>query len=184
MSVNPIGGTCRRRQAPLDSIACGEKRTGVTPGQERLSPVEKLDATHDVDSFECGKQPLDRFLKRFALPNQKADSARTYVACRGLTVLAYYSLAAGAVEHADVPLRVGKGLARHPIPVMLLARLSVDLTWQGARQRRTAQNRRSRQHRRYSGTSRPHAKDDEARGWYEALEFEPAPRIPITCSCS
>ena len=103
----------------------------MTPGQEGLSPVEKLDATHDVDSFECGKEPLDRFLKRFALPNQKADSARTYVACRGVTVLAYYSLAAAAVEHADVPLRVGKALARHPIPVILLARLAVDLTWQG-----------------------------------------------------
>ena len=103
----------------------------MTPGREGLSPVEKLDATHDVDSFACGKDPLDRFLKRFAPANQKADSARTYVACRGLTVLAYYSLAARAVEHADAPLRVGKGLARHPIPVMLLARLAVDLTWQG-----------------------------------------------------
>ena len=133
----------------------------MTPEQEGLSPVEKLDATHDVDSFECGKEPLDHFLKRFALANQKADSARTYVACRGLTVLAYYSLAAGAVEHADAPLRVGKGLARHPIPVMLLARLAVDLTWQGrglgkgARQGRTTPNRRRRRHRRYSGTSRP-----------------------------
>ena len=28
----------------------------MTPGQEGLSPVEKLDATHDVDSFECGER--------------------------------------------------------------------------------------------------------------------------------
>ncbi len=90
-----------RRQTPLESIACREERAGVTPGEEGLSPVEKLDATHDVDSFECGKEPLDRFLKRFALANQKAESARTYVACRGLTVLAYYSLSAGAVEHGE-----------------------------------------------------------------------------------
>ena len=126
-----------------------------------MSPVEKLDATHDVDSLECGKEPLDRFLKRFALANQKADSARTYVACRGLTVLAYYSLAAGAVEHADAPLRVGKGLARHPIPVMLLGRLAVNLTWQGRGlgkvpvKNALLKNRRSRRHRRYSGTARP-----------------------------
>lgn len=65
----------------------------MTPAQEGLSPVEKLDATHDVDSFACGKEPLDRFLKRFALANQKADSARTYVACRGLTVLAKFPCA-------------------------------------------------------------------------------------------
>ncbi len=120
-----------------------------------------LRAVQQRHSFACGKEPLDRFLKRFALANQKADSARTYVACRGLTVLAYYSLAAGAVEHADAPLRVGKGLARHPIPVMLLApsRGRPDLArtgpGQGPRQGRTAQNRRRRRHRRYSGTSRP-----------------------------
>ena len=150
---------------------------------ERQSPVEKLDATHDVDSFECGKEPLDRFLKRFALANQKADSARTYVACRGLTVLAYYSLAAGAVEHADAPLRVGKGLARHPIPVMVLARLAVDLTWQGRGLGKALVKDallRTAAAADIAGIRAllVHAKDDEARGWYEALEFEPSPTDP------
>ena len=155
----------------------------MTPGQEGLSPVEKLDATHDVDSFECGEEPLDRFLKRFALANQKADSARTYVACRGLTVIAYYSLAAGAVEHADAPLRVGKGLARHPIPVMLLARLAVDLTWQGRGLGKALVKDallRTAAAADIAGIRAllVHAKDDEARGWYEALEFEPSPTDP------
>ena len=155
----------------------------MTPEQEGLSPVEKLAATHDVDSFACGKEPLDRFLKRFALANQKADSARTYVACRGVTVLAYYSLAAGAVEHADAPLRVGKGLARHPVPVMLLARLAVDLPGKDEAWAR----RSSRTHCSETAAAADiagirallvHAKDDEARGWYEALEFEPSPTDP------
>ena len=48
------------------------------PGQEGLSPVEKLNATHDVDSFECGKEPLDRFLKRFALANLCANFPRNF----------------------------------------------------------------------------------------------------------
>ena len=155
----------------------------MTPEQKRLSPVEKLDATHDVDSFECGEEPLDRFLKRFALANQKADSARTYVACRGLTVIAYYSLAAGAVEHADAPLRVGKGLVRHPIPVMLLARLAVDLTWQGRGLGKALVKDallRTAAAADIAGIRAllVHAKDDEARGWYEALEFEPSPTDP------
>ena len=63
----------------------------MTPKHEGLSPVENLDATHNVDSFDCGKEPFDRLLKRFAL-------APTDVVSRGLPVLAYYSLAAGAVE--------------------------------------------------------------------------------------
>ena len=103
----------------------------MIPQDGSLSPVEILDETHEVDSFECGKQALDHFLKRFALSNQRADSARTYVVCRRSAVIAYYSLAAGAVEHAEAPDRVGKGLARHPVPVMLLARVAIDRTQQG-----------------------------------------------------
>ena len=155
----------------------------MTPERRGLTPVEKLDATHDVESFECGKEPLDSFLRRFALANRKADSARTYVVCRGSTVLGYYSLAAGAVEHADAPLRVGKGLARHSIPVMLLARLAVDRTEQGRglgkalvkdALLRTAAAADIASIR----ALLVHAKDDEARAWYETLEFEPSPTDP------
>ena len=156
----------------------------MTPEQEGLSPVEKLDATHDVESFACGREPLDRFLKRFALANQKADSARTYVACRGLTVLAYYSLGGRSRRtcRRTSPGRQGAGPAPDPGDAPSPSRGRPDLArtrpGQGARQGRTAQNRRRRRHRRYSGTCLSHAKDDEARGWYEALEFEPSPTDP------
>ena len=46
-------------------------------------------------------------------------------------MVGYYALVVGAVEHEDAPGRVGKGLARHPVPVMLLARLAVDRSEQG-----------------------------------------------------
>ena len=79
----------------------------MTPDAETaLSPVEPLRATHDVDAFDCGKEPLNRFLKRFALANQKSGGARTYVVCRDLQVVGYYSLAAGAVEHKVAPARI------------------------------------------------------------------------------
>ena len=103
----------------------------MTPARGAPSPIRKLDATHDVDSFACGKPPLDRFLKRFALADRRADSSRTYVVRQGSTAPARYGLAAGAVERSGAPLRVGKGLARHPIPAMSLARLAVDRAWQG-----------------------------------------------------
>ncbi|HCE03354.1 MAG TPA: GNAT family N-acetyltransferase, partial [Acidobacteria bacterium] len=78
---------------------------------QAFSAVQKLDASHDVDAFDCGKEPLDRFLQRHALVIQKAGSVQTYVVCRGeQRVAGYYSLAVGAVEHADAPGRVGKGL--------------------------------------------------------------------------
>src|SRR5690606_33257708 len=126
---------------------------------------------HDVDAFGCGKEALDRFLQRHALVNQKAGSAQTYVVCRGeQRVAGYYSLAVGAVEHADVPGRVSKGLARHPIPVMLLARLAIDRSEQGkglGKALLKAALLRPAQAADIAGIRAlfVHAKDDEARSW-------------------
>jgi GNAT superfamily N-acetyltransferase len=46
-------------------------------------------------------------------------------------VIAYHSLTAGAVRKEESPERVAKGLAKHPIGVILLARLAVDRSAQG-----------------------------------------------------
>ena len=156
----------------------------MIPQDGSLSPVEILDETHEVDSFECGNQALDHFLKRFALSNQRADSARTYVVCRRSAVIAYCRLAAGAVEHAEAPVRVGKGLARHPIPVMLLARLAVDRTQQGRGIGKALIKDallRTAAAAEIVGVRAllVHARDEEARAWYEALEFEPSPTDPF-----
>ena len=90
------------------------------------SPVRKLAATDQVDAFDCGQAALNQFLQRYALVNQKANSAQTYVCCQGDVVVGFYSLAVGSVDPEAAPSRVMKGLARHPVPVMILARLAVD----------------------------------------------------------
>jgi len=156
----------------------------VTAENQSFSAVQKLDASHDVDGFDCGKEPLDRFLQRHALVNQKAGSAQTYVVCRGeQRVAGYYSLAVGAVEHADATGRVSKGLARHPIPVMLLARLAIDRAEQGKGLGKALLKDallRTAQAADIAGIRAllVHAKDDEARAWYEQFDFEPSPTDP------
>lgn len=156
----------------------------MTAENQSFSAVQKLDASHEVDAFDCGKEPLDRFLQRHALVNQKAGSAQTYVVCRGeQRVAGYYSLAVGAVEHADAPGRVGKGLARHPIPVMLLARLAIDRAEQGKGLGKALLKDallRTAQAADIAGIRAMlvHAKDDEARAWYEQFDFEPSPTDP------
>ena len=98
-----------------------------------LRGPELLTETHDVASFDCGNDDLKRFLQRHALNNQRNQSARTYVALRGETrVVGFYTLAAASAESDVVPPRLARGLARHPIPLTLLARLGVDSTEQGA----------------------------------------------------
>src|SRR2546421_13117464 len=90
-----------------------------------------VDRQHDVQSFACGKEPLNVFLLKHALANQANNSARTFVALEENRVIGYYSLAASAVLYDQAPTRMAKGLARHPIPVVLMARFAVDLNYQG-----------------------------------------------------
>ena len=71
---------------------------------------------------------------------------------------------------------------------MLLARLAVDLTWQGRGLGKALVKDallRTAAAADIAGIRAllVHAKDDEARGWYEALEFEPSPTDPYSRAC-
>lgn len=79
-----------------------------------------------VEGFDCGVEELDRYLGKYALQAQAGDGARTYVTLYGDRIAGYYTLAYGAVEFEAAPGRMTRGLARHPVPVMILARLAVD----------------------------------------------------------
>ena len=83
--------------------------------------IEKLRREHAVDAFDCGREELNRFLRRFAFSSQQAGAAQSYVALADEEVIGYYSLAVGEVAFADAPGRLTKGLACHPVPIMLLA---------------------------------------------------------------
>jgi hypothetical protein len=93
--------------------------------------IEKLRSDHDVTRFDCGRGALNRFLQRYALQNQHAQAFRTYVALVSLEIVGYYTLVVGSVEYEGAPARLAKGLARHPIPLMVLARLAVGTAWHG-----------------------------------------------------
>lgn len=93
--------------------------------------IEKLKRIHVVDAFSCGQPELDRFLIRHALQAQQANSSQAYVAVNGSEVLGFYSMVAGEVRHADAPERVIRGMPRHPIPLLVLARLAVHTEAQG-----------------------------------------------------
>lgn len=87
--------------------------------------VEKLQRDHRLEDFDCGEAPLNRFLLRHALQNQQMGASQTYVALSGSRISGYYTLVFGEVAYADAPERFQKGAARHPVPLMVLARLAV-----------------------------------------------------------
>jgi GNAT superfamily N-acetyltransferase len=95
--------------------------------------IERLDRAHERSEFCCGKGPLDSFLRTLVSQYEKRRLGRTYVAVRPdeKRVLGYYTLASGAVAFENLPEGAGKKLPRHPVPVILLARLAVDQTVHG-----------------------------------------------------
>jgi GNAT superfamily N-acetyltransferase len=146
--------------------------------------IVKLAQTHDVDPFQCGSEALDIYLRRYALANQKAGGAQTYVAAVGKNIVGYYSLTTASVEYSGAPERLRKGLARHPISVILIARLAVDLGWQrkglGAALLVDAL-RRILAAADIVGVRAVmvHAKDQSARRFYEHFDFDPSPFDPL-----
>lgn len=95
-------------------------------------PPVPLDKNFDREAFDCGVDPLNEYLRKFALQNQKKDAARTYVvADSGGKILGYYTLVFGSVAPEEASGEISSGLGRYPIPIILLARLAVDLGEKG-----------------------------------------------------
>jgi GNAT superfamily N-acetyltransferase len=143
--------------------------------------VEKLRPDHPVQEFDCGREELNRYLHRY---DQQAGAAQTYLGMDGETIAGYHTLTVGSVTMDDSPERLKKGLAKHPIPIMLLARLAVDRRWQGQgvgkallrdAMLRTLQAADIAGIRAFA----VHAKDENPRRFYEHFDFIPSPTDPM-----
>jgi predicted N-acetyltransferase YhbS len=97
----------------------------------KLHAPQPLSADHQLNTFNCGETSLDEWLKRRALLNQSNGASRTFVVVdESQLVMGYYALAAGAVHHQDATRSIRQNMP-DPIPVMVLARLAVDIRTQG-----------------------------------------------------
>jgi GNAT superfamily N-acetyltransferase len=95
--------------------------------------IEKLASGHDRAAFDCGKQPLNDFIQKYAGQNRRLGVSQTYVAIRpgSNRVEGYYAISSGAVLFATLPDETRKGLPRYPVPVAHIGRLAVEKTAQG-----------------------------------------------------
>jgi len=148
--------------------------------EPKLDPPTPLLKAHKLEQFDCGSEALNDYLRRFALQNHQSGLARTYVAARGKRVVGFYSLAFGSIDHQSGTLRVAKGLPRHPIPIMLLARLAVDEKEQGNGIGKALLKDaifRTLQASEIAGLRAMlvHAKDKPAQAFYKKFGFDPSP---------
>ena len=147
-------------------------------------PPEPLAERHDFENFRCGEPSLDAWLIRRARANQVSGASRTYVVCVNQTVIAYYALASGVVTVESSPGRFRRNMP-DPIPVAILARLAVDLSWHGRGIGRAMFRDAAR---RVANAADAigirgivvHAISEEAKNFYLALGFDVSPREPMT----
>ena len=149
-------------------------------GSSAILRPTPLRPEHPVAEFDCGDVTLNRFLAKFALTSEFSHSSRTYVALGEGKIAGYYSLTVTSLEYEQGSKRLQKGLARHPFPMLLLARLAVDRRFQ--RQGLGAELLRDAMLRAISVSNQVgvrsvlvHAKDDAAKRFYERFDFEPLP---------
>lgn len=149
-----------------------------------ISAPVPLAADHRIQDFDCGVPMLDDWLVRRALGNQGSGASRTFVACEGLQVVAYYALASGGAELATAPGRFRRNMP-DPIPVVVLGRLAVDYRFHG---RGLGQFMLRDAALRVLSVSETigvrgllvHAASEEAKAFYMRWAFEPAPFQPMT----
>lgn len=93
--------------------------------------IGQLNQNHDRSQFDCGVPALNDYLQRYAAQHAKRDISRTYVMTDGPEkVIGFYTLSTGGLAHDAIPRALHKRYPRHPIPVVRLGRLAVDVQFQ------------------------------------------------------
>lgn len=157
--------------------------------KETHSAPEVLTEKHDCSGFGCGMPPLNQYLKKYALVNQQNDISRTYAATRAGRVVGYYTLTFGSISHDEATSKIKAQLPQYPIPVILLARLAVDQNEAGKGLGNGLLKDallRTIQAADIGGLRAmlTHAKDEDAKQFYQKFGFEESPIHPLTLMLS
>jgi predicted N-acetyltransferase YhbS len=95
--------------------------------------IRALRQTDNRTRFRSGDVDLDRFFHAYAGQNQfRHHIGTTYVAVEGREVCGYVTVSAGSIEVDDLPAPARRKLPGYPLPVLRVARLAVDVAFQGS----------------------------------------------------
>jgi len=94
-----------------------------------------LSAQHVTADFTCGKESLDRYLRKHALRNQQLGYGRTYVVVPSDSpqrIDGYFTISMSSVQFVHLPEALQfAGMPKYPMPVAHLGCLAARLECQG-----------------------------------------------------
>ena len=148
-----------------------------------LSAPEPLTERHELGIFASGVENLDTWLRRRAMKNQATGASRSFVACEGTRVMAYYVLASSAITVDSASGRFRRNMP-NPVPVVALGRLAVDRSLQGKGIGRALVRDAGRRIIQAADTIGirgivVQALSTEARTFYQKVGFDPSPLDPM-----
>jgi hypothetical protein len=151
---------------------------------EHVCPLEKA---HDRESFDCGNEDLNRYLREQARQDAEKRVAAPFVLTQpgSPRVLGFYTLSASIIPVDELPPDLMKRLPRYgQLPVTLLGRLAVDRSVGGQdvgefllvdalrRSLETAQQIAAM-------AVIVDAKDERAESFYRHFDFQPFQQTPL-----
>lgn len=95
--------------------------------------IEPLSSQHNRDDFCCGIKALDFYLKKQAGQDMRRFLTAIFVLqdLQQQRIVGYYTLAATAIQLADLPDSLIRKLPKYPLlPAILLGRLAIDERYQ------------------------------------------------------
>lgn len=82
-------------------------------------------------NFSCGVNALDDYFRQFAKGNHTKNIGKTFALLEDNSVVGYYTTSMGSVDFHALPEEFRARLPRYPIPIARIARLAVDVKYQG-----------------------------------------------------
>lgn len=150
--------------------------------------VELLDATHDRAGFDCGVEPLNRYIQQIARQHITKEISKTYVLVEEFSVapkavLGFFTLALCQVLGQEVPPKWMKKLPEQ-IPAMKLGRLAVTKQQHGCGLGKTLLVEALLKIAQVAEIAGGiglfvDAKDENATAFYAHFGFEPTPTVPL-----
>ena len=120
-----------RRRAPLRARTPLLRMTPLGEPRRWRPPTRSAPPSPDGPASSAGPSVASTRQHVFPRSLTRAGSARVYLAHADRALVGYFALAAGSVEHGQADERSRRGMPRHPIPAVLLARLAVAEAAQG-----------------------------------------------------
>lgn len=96
--------------------------------------IQPLGKHHDRAAFSCGREGLDRYIRKQARQDAENRVAAPFVLIdtNSSKIAGYYTLSAMGINLGDLPEDVARKLPKYPVvPATLLGRLAIDVHYHG-----------------------------------------------------